>query len=68
MSPPHGRKKLTERLLGTTYEREDLMRREVHNRRLVRRRRREEERSTEGARRGSLVSRLGRAVSSLWRQ
>jgi hypothetical protein len=32
MSPPNGRKKLTERLLGTTYEREDLMRQEARAR------------------------------------
>jgi predicted transposase YdaD len=69
MSTPNKRKKLTESLLGTTYEREDLMRQEVRARRLARRRRREEERSAEGAQRGSsLVSKLGRAVSSLWRQ
>ena len=68
MSTPNGRKKLTERLLGTTYEREDLMRQEVRARRLARRRRREEGRSAEGAQSGSLVSRLGRSISSLWRQ
>jgi predicted transposase YdaD len=68
MSTPNGRKKLTERLLGTTYEREDLMRQEVRARRLARRRRREEGRSAEGAQRGSLVSRLGRSISSLWHQ
>jgi hypothetical protein len=67
MSPPNGRKKLTERLLGTTYEREDLMRQEARTRRLARRRRREG-RSAEGAQRGSLVSRVGRSISSLWRQ
>jgi hypothetical protein len=67
MSPPNERKKLTERLLGTTYEREDLMRQEARARRLARRRQREE-RSAAGARRGSLVSRLGRSVASLWRR
>ena len=66
MSPPSKRKKLTESLLGTTYEREDLMSQEVRARRLARRRRRE--RSAEGGQRGTLVSRLGRAISSLWRQ
>jgi hypothetical protein len=68
MSPPNKLKQLTESLLGTTYEREDLMRQEVRARRLARRRRREEERSTEGAQRGSLVSRLGRSISSSWRR
>jgi hypothetical protein len=63
MSTPNNRKKLTEGLLGTTYEREDLMRQEVRARCLARRRRREE-RSAEGAQRGSLVSKLGRAISS----
>ena len=67
MSPPSKRKQLTESLLGTTYEREDLMSQEVRARRLARRRRREE-RSAERGRRGTLVSRLGRASSSLWRQ
>ena len=66
MSPPNEREKLTERLLGTTYEREDLMRQEARARRLARRRRREE-RSAEGDQRGSLVSRLGQAISS-WRR
>jgi hypothetical protein len=66
MSPPDARKKLTERLLGTTYEREDLMRQEARAKRLARRRRREE-RSAEGTRRGSLVSRWGRVLASLWR-
>ena len=65
MSPPNKRKKLTESLLGTTYEREDLMRQEVRARRLAWRRRREE-RAAEGDHRGSLVSRLGRAISSWW--
>jgi hypothetical protein len=68
MSRPNGRKKLTESLLGTTYEREDLMRQEARARSLARRRRREEERSAEGAQGGSLVSRLGRSISSLWRR
>ncbi len=67
MSPPNGHKKLTERLLGTAYEREDLMRQEARARRLARRRRREES-SAEGAQGGSLVSRLGRSISSLWRR
>jgi hypothetical protein len=66
MSPPNKRQKLTESLLGTTYEREDLMRQEARARRLARRRRREE-RSAEGDQRGSLVSRLGQAISS-WRR
>ena len=67
MSPPSKRKQLTESLLGTTYEREDLMSQEVRARRLARRRRREE-RSAERGQRGTLASRLGRAISSLWRQ
>ena len=67
MGPPNERKKLTERLLGTTYEREDLMRQEVRARRLARRRRREE-RSAGDAQGGSFVSRLGRAVASLWKR
>ena len=67
MNPPNKRQKLTESLLGTTYEREDLMRQEARARRLARRRRREE-RSAEGDQRWSLVSRLGRAISSLWRR
>jgi hypothetical protein len=66
MSPPNKRQKLTESLLGTTYEREDLMRQEARARRLARRRRREE-RSAEDDQRGSLVSRLGQAISS-WRR
>jgi hypothetical protein len=36
MTPPNERKKLTERLLGTTYEREDLLRQEARARRLAR--------------------------------
>jgi len=67
MSPPNGRKQLIESLLGTTYEREHLMRQEARTRRLARQRRREE-RSAEGDQRGSLGSRLGRAISSLWRR
>lgn len=67
MNPPSKRKQLTESLLGTTYEREDLMSQEARARRLARRRRREE-RSAERGRRGTFVSRLGRAISSLWRQ
>ena len=67
MSPPSKRKQLTESLLGTTYEREDLMSQEVRARRQARRRRRDE-RSAERGQRGTLVSRLGRAISSLWRQ
>ena len=51
MSPPNKRKQLTESLLGTTYEREDLMRQEARTRRLARQRRREE-RSAEGDQRG----------------
>jgi hypothetical protein len=67
MSPPNELKKLTESLLGTTYEREGLMRQEARARRLARQRRREE-RSVEAAQRGSLVSRLKRSISSLWRR
>jgi hypothetical protein len=63
MSPSNKRQKLTESLLGTTYEREDLMRQEARARRLARRR---EERSAEGDQRGSLVFRLGRVISSWW--
>jgi hypothetical protein len=65
MNPSNKRQKLTESLLGTTYEREDLMRQEARARRLARRRRREE-RSAEGDQRGSLVFRLGRVISSWW--
>ena len=65
MSPPNKRQKLTESLLGTTYEREDLMRQEARARRLARRRRREE-RSAEGGQRGTLLSRLGRKFATLW--
>jgi hypothetical protein len=67
MGPPSKRKQLTESLLGTTYEREDLMSQEVRARRLARHWRREE-RSAERGQRGTPVSRLGRAISSLWRQ
>ena len=67
MSPPNELKELTESLLGTTYEREGLMRQEARARRLARQRR-WEGRSVEGAQRGSLVSRLGQSISSLWRR
>jgi hypothetical protein len=67
MSPPNELKKLTESLPGTTYEREGLMRQEARARRLARQRR-WEERSVEAAQRGSLVSRLKRSISSLWRR